>query len=84
MSENTPKSKPTIKELETILNQEGDQPIEILPNGEIRTKSVTPKPLTINKELGGEYIAAAEAIKRFHRAITVGQMLEESRERKPD
>lgn len=31
------RKKPTIEELEAILDQEGNSPIKILPNGEIRT-----------------------------------------------
>lgn len=33
------KSKPTIEELEKILNETGEAPIEILPNGELRIKT---------------------------------------------
>ena len=54
--------KPTIQELERILDQEEDVPIEILPNGEIRAKGQTSafelggkKPLTMRENLGGEY-----------------------------
>jgi len=54
--------KLTIKELEAILDQEEDTPIEILPNGEIRSKGGsasanlgTNKPLTMREDLGGEY-----------------------------
>jgi hypothetical protein len=54
--------KPTITELETILQREEDTPIEILPNGEIRAKGSTSpaelggrKPLTMREDLGGEY-----------------------------
>ena len=51
--------KPTIAELEKILNSEEDCAIEILPNGEIRSvkkrgkKEI--KPLTMKENLGGEY-----------------------------
>lgn len=55
--------KPTIEELERILEQEEEVPIEILPNGEIRAKGQTniseiggKKPLTMRENLGGEYI----------------------------
>jgi hypothetical protein len=55
-------NKPTIKELEAILDKEEDVPIEILPNGEIRAKGQTKpselgdkKPLTFREDLGGEY-----------------------------
>lgn len=54
-------SKPTIKELEAILDAEEDTPIEILPNGEIRALGTGSaalgggKPLTMREDLGGEY-----------------------------
>jgi hypothetical protein len=53
-------SKPSIKELEAILEAEEDTPIEILPNGEIRAQGkgqleVGYKPLTMREDLGGEY-----------------------------
>jgi hypothetical protein len=54
--------KPTIQELERILDQEEEIPIEILPNGEIRARGQTgvaelggKKPLTMREDLGGEY-----------------------------
>lgn len=54
--------KPTIEELEAILDREEEIPIEILPNGEIRAKGQTStdelagkKPLTMRENLGGEY-----------------------------
>lgn len=54
--------KPTIDELESILDQEEEIPIEILPNGEIRARNQTSsfeiggkKPLTMRENLGGEY-----------------------------
>ncbi len=54
--------KPTIQELEQILDREEDVPIEILPNGEIRAQGQTgqaelggKKPLTMREDLGGEY-----------------------------
>ncbi len=54
--------KPTIAELEAILDREEEIPIEILPNGEIRAKGQTStdelggkKPLTMRENLGGEY-----------------------------
>jgi len=54
--------KPTIEELEKILDQEEEIPIEILPNGEIRAQNQTSaserggkKPLTMREDLGGEY-----------------------------
>lgn len=55
-------SKPTIQELEQLLNSEEDTPIQILPNGEIREVGHTSttalggkKPLTMRENLGGEY-----------------------------
>ena len=55
-------AKPTIAELEAILDKEEDVPIEILPNGEIRAQGGTSisetggrKPLTLREDLGGEY-----------------------------
>ena len=52
----------TIEELEAILDQEEEIPIEILPNGEIRARNQTnsselggKKPLTMREDLGGEY-----------------------------
>lgn len=54
--------KPTIRELERLLDSEEDTPIEILPNGEIRERGSSDgaersykKPLTMREELGGEY-----------------------------
>lgn len=53
--------KPTIQELENLLNSEEDTPIQILPNGEIRPAGQTQgdlgtrKPLTMRENLGGEY-----------------------------
>jgi hypothetical protein len=57
--------KPTIQELEALLNSEEETPIQILPNGEIRAVGQTSpaelgpkKPLTMKENLGGEYGAA--------------------------
>ncbi len=54
--------KPTIRELEALLESEEDEPIEILPNGEIRRRGGSDpeerrykKPLTMREDLGGEY-----------------------------
>jgi hypothetical protein len=54
--------KPTIQELEKLLNSEEDTPVQILPNGEIRGAGQTSagdlggkKPLTMKENLGGEY-----------------------------
>lgn len=53
-------NKPTIAELEKILNSDDETPLEILPNGEIRSVSKSKrnkkiKPLTMREDLGGEY-----------------------------
>jgi hypothetical protein len=55
-------AKQTIAELEAILQNEEEVPIEILPNGEVRAKGQTSsqelggrKPLTMREDLGGEY-----------------------------
>jgi hypothetical protein len=55
-------SRPTIAELEAILDKEEEVEIEILPNGEVRAKGQTSphelggrKPLTMREDLGGEY-----------------------------
>ena len=54
--------RPTISELEKLLDMEEDVPIEILPNGEIREVGGSKgeelegkKPLTLRERLGGEY-----------------------------
>ena len=54
--------KPTIHELERLLEDEEDVPIQILPNGEIRAVGSTSsaelqgrKPITMREDLGGEY-----------------------------
>ena len=58
-------ARPTIAELEAILESEEHTEIEILPNGEVRAKGQTSshelggkKPLTMREDLGGEYAAA--------------------------
>ena len=55
--------KPTIFELEQLLENEEDVPIEILPNGEVRARNSTgteelqgKKPITMREDLGGEYV----------------------------
>jgi hypothetical protein len=54
-----PHRRPTIDELERILQSEEDTAIEILPNGEIRelgsSEKTDRKPLTMRENLGGEY-----------------------------
>ncbi len=54
--------RPSISELEAILQREAEVEIEILPNGEVRAKDNTTsaerggrKPLTMREDLGGEY-----------------------------
>ena len=54
--------RPTIHELEAILDEEEDSPVEILPNGEVRAVGASDaaerghrKPLTMREDLGGEY-----------------------------
>lgn len=54
--------KPTIEELERMLDDEEDTAVEILPNGEIRAIGQSDsaersykKPLTLREDLGGEY-----------------------------
>ena len=55
-------ARPTIAQLEEILESEEEVEIEILPNGEVREKGQTSlletggrKPLTMREDLGGEY-----------------------------
>ena len=55
-------NKPTIHELEAILEEEESSPIEILPNGEVRALGGSDaiergyrKPITMREDLGGEY-----------------------------
>lgn len=50
--------KPSIEQLEAMLDDAEECPIEILPNGEIRQREGTDrvrKPLTMRQPLGGEY-----------------------------
>lgn len=60
-------AKPTIDELERLLQNEEDVPVEILPNGEIRAKGTSErelrgkKPITMKEQLGGEYACAMPA-----------------------
>lgn len=58
--------KPTIEELERMLDADEESSIEILPNGEIRMLGGSTseerrfkKPLTMREDLGGEYAEAA-------------------------
>lgn len=55
-------TRPSLTELERILDQEDQVEIEILPNGEVRAKNQATdmdrgyrKPLTMREDLGGEY-----------------------------
>jgi len=55
-------ARPSIADLEAILQREDEVEIEILPNGEVRAKDQTApsergyrKPLTMREDLGGEY-----------------------------
>lgn len=53
-------NKPTIDELEKILNSEEDTNIVIMPNGQIKKLKGKKKPqkvLTMKENLGGEYAA---------------------------
>jgi hypothetical protein len=70
MTQENPKKKTKIEQLEELLESENSweqQPIEILPNGEIRAvgdhgeHELKPgmKPLTFREYLGGEYAEAA-------------------------
>lgn len=54
--------KPTIQELEALLSNEEETPVQILPNGEIRPVGQASssdlggkKPITMREDLGGEY-----------------------------
>ncbi len=53
--------KPTIEELERILDSEEETPLQIMPNGEIRAMSKKQikgkllQPITFRENLGGEY-----------------------------
>ena len=51
------RERPTIDELEKMLTQDDEREIEILPNGQIRTRKASgqEKPLTMKENLGGEY-----------------------------
>lgn len=60
-------ARPTIAELEAILEKEEEVEIEILPNGEIRAQGQASaqdrggrKPLTLREDLGGEYSEGRE------------------------
>ena len=60
-------ARPTIAELEAILEKEEQVEIEILPNGEIRARGESTqqelggkKPLTMREDLGGEYSESKE------------------------
>lgn len=59
MKRKKPTKRPSIEELEKILENETESLIQILPNGEVRRgKKLDPnKPLTFREDLGGEYAA---------------------------
>lgn len=55
-------NRPSLQELEALLQREDEVEIEILPNGEVRARNETApserggrKPLTMREDLGGEY-----------------------------
>jgi hypothetical protein len=55
-------TRPTIAQLEAILENEEQVELDILPNGEVRAQGGTStqelggrKPLTMREDLGGEY-----------------------------
>ena len=65
--------RPSISELEAILQREDEVEIEILPNGEVRAKNEIThaerggrKPLTMREDLGGEYASVPPETLRFH------------------
>lgn len=49
--------RPSIAELEKIIERGDDATIEIMPDGSIRETGITPtkKPLTMGKDLGSDY-----------------------------
>lgn len=56
----------SIEDLEKLLDDDEDTPLEILPNGEVRRvggssddERGNKKPLTMREDLGGEYAQAA-------------------------
>ena len=64
--EKVSRGRPSIEDLEKLLEDEEWDPIEILPNGEIRAiggsdkaERKLKKPLTMREDLGGEYSEAA-------------------------
>lgn len=59
----SPKRRPTIDELEALLNSDADVALTILPNGQIVRSAEgidagEMKPLTFRENLGGEYANA--------------------------
>lgn len=58
-------NRPTIDEIEALLNSDDEVELTILPNGEVRAmqggrpKAGKFKPLTMREKLGGEYADAA-------------------------
>ena len=61
MSDEKKPARPTIQELEAILDDDEECSFEILPNGEVRRRGAAAaegldkKPLTFREQLGGEY-----------------------------
>ena len=62
-------ARPSIADLEQILNSEEEVEIEILPNGEVRAKGQTSaselggrKPLTMREDLRGEYASGGGSL----------------------
>jgi hypothetical protein len=60
MSEDARPEKPTIAQLEAMLQRDDEIELEILPNGEVRQKPSGEdtgdlKPLIFRENLGGEY-----------------------------
>lgn len=75
-----PQPKPTIAELERILDREEDTEIEILPNGEVRAKGQSSflelggrKPLTMREDLGGEYRTRKGIGPKWTSSVSVGK-----------
>ena len=56
--------RPTIEEIEQLLNSDTEIDLDILPNGEVRASrpqrsGEPPRPLTFREKLGGEYGGSA-------------------------
>lgn len=63
IDEHLAEEKPSIRELEAMIDREGSSVLEILPNGDIvrrrsrESGNVEIKPITFRQNLGGEYAA---------------------------